>query len=123
MTVEASRWWYQELAAKFPELEIYTGGWGAAEELGQYELGERVMEHETYWLFTWIYSERKDRIWAAVGGMFGMVIERIRRDRPEEERILRVLASEDPDAVSFEEIPPEWRPDAAGWDEGRLPRP
>lgn len=123
-TAGLSRWWYLDLAAEFPELEIYTGhGWGPAEELAQLELGERVIEYETYWLFTWVYSEKRDRIWAAVSGMFGMVVERIRRDRPEAERILRVLAGEDPDEVSLKEIPPGWMPDTAAWEQGRLPRP
>lgn len=116
------RWWHLELAAEFPELEIYTGhGWGPDQELGQYELGERVMEEESLWLFTWFYSDAKARHWAAVSRMFGMVIERIRRERPEDERILRILAGDDPAEVSWEEIPEGWRPDAQAWDEGRLP--
>lgn len=109
---ELARNWHLELSADFPGLEIYLGnGWGPAEELRTIELGERAMECETYWLFTWIYSKERDRIWAAVSGMFGMVIERIRRDRPEAERVLRVLAGDDPDEISIGEIPPGWYPD------------
>ncbi len=122
MTETISRWWYLDLAAEFPELEIYSGhGWGPVQELGLVELGERAMTHETWWLFTWAYSREKDRIWAAASGMLGMVIERIRRDRPEAERVLRVLADQDPQEVSMDEIPDGWLPDAKAWDEGRLP--
>ena len=116
------RWWYLELATEFPELEIYTGhGWGPEQELGTIELGERVMTAEAYWLFTRLYSRERDRVWAAVSGMFGMVVERLRRDRPEEERVIRVLAGTDPDEVSMDEIPKVWRPDVQAWEEGRLP--
>jgi hypothetical protein len=119
---EVSRWWYLDLAAEFPMLEIYTGhGWGPAQELGQYELGERVMTEEALWLPTWFYSKAPDRHWAAVSRMFGMVIERIRQDRPEYEKILRVLAGDDPAEVLMTEIPEGWLPDAQAWEEGRLP--
>lgn len=125
MTAELSRWWYLDLAAEFPELEIYSGsGWGPAQELALIELGERVLDEETHWLFTHIYSKEKDRIWAAVSGMFSMVIARIRRDRrvhPSDEYLLRVPAGQDPDGVCSEEIPSGWRPDVQAWDEGRLP--
>lgn len=117
-----SKWWYLDLAAEFPELEIYTGhGWGPAQELGIIELGERVMTHEAWWLFTWIYSKERDRIWAAVSGMFCMVIERLRRDRPEAERILRILARQDPDEITAADIPAGWYPDVEAWDRGELP--
>jgi hypothetical protein len=117
----ASRWWYLDLAADFPELEIYYGGWKAEQELGLLELGERVMNEEASWLFTWIYTSERDRIWAAVSGMFGMIADRVRRDRPEAERVLITLRSEDPQTVSLDEIPAGWRPDTKAWDEGRLP--
>jgi hypothetical protein len=120
---ELARKWHLELSAEFPDLEIYFGGWGPEQELSQYELGERVMEEETSWLFTWIYSGARDRHWAAAGGMCRMVIERIRRDRPEAERILRVLAGEDPDAVELEEIPAGWRPDTDAWEAGKFNDP
>jgi hypothetical protein len=114
MTTEASgRWWYLDLAAEFPGLEIYTGhGWGPAQELGLVELGERVMTEEAMWLPTWFYSKQRDRHWAAVNRMLGMVIEWIRDSRPEAERILRVLAGDDPQEVRVDEIPPGWVPDA-----------
>lgn len=115
------RWWYLDLAADFPELEIYTGpGWGPEQELGQYELGERVMEEETLWLFTWLYSDPRARHWAAVSRMAGMIVAKIRRERSEGEKILRVLAGEDPDRVDIEEMPEGWMPDVEAWDEGRL---
>jgi hypothetical protein len=121
MTETLSRWWHLDLAAGFPGLEIYTGhGWGPDQELSTIELGERVMDHEADWLFTRIYSEPRDRHWAATSGMFAMIIERIRRDRPEGEKILRVLAGEDPERVGEEDIPAGWLPDTAAWDEGRF---
>jgi hypothetical protein len=124
MIEEPGRWWYLELAAEFPELEIYSGhGWGPAEELGQYELGERVMDHEAHWLFTRIYSTPRDRHWAAVSIMFGMIIERIRQDLPEEEKVLMALRDEDwrEAPVSLDKIPPGWMPDTQGWIEVGLP--
>jgi hypothetical protein len=40
-------WQSLELAAAFPELEMYSGhGWGPEQELDLIELGERVMDHE-----------------------------------------------------------------------------
>ncbi len=114
---EAGRWWYLELAAEFPELEIYSGGWGAEQELGLIELGDRVMTAEALWLFTWFYSSERDRHWAAASGMFGMVVERIRRDRPVEERVIRVLAGEDENTVTMDEVPAGWRPDTGAWEE------
>ena len=46
---ESGRWWYLDLVAEFPELEIYTGhGWGPDQELGQLELGD-------HWLIKPIY--------------------------------------------------------------------
>lgn len=115
------RWWYLELSAEFPELEIYNGhGWGPDQELGLIERGERVMDAETDWLFTWIYSSARDRHWAATSGMFAMVLDRIRRDRPEEELVLHALAGTDPNEVKPEEIPEGWRPDVEAWDEGRF---
>ncbi len=115
---EPGRWWYLELAAQFPELEIYSGGWGPAQELGLIELGDRVMTAEALWLFTWLYSSERDRHWAAACGMFGMVIERIRRDRSVAERVIRVLAGENENAVAMDEIPAGWRPDVRAWEEG-----
>jgi hypothetical protein len=120
MTAELSRWWYLDLAAEFPELEIYSGhGWGPAQELGLIELGERVMDSEANWLFTWVYSTERDRHWAAVSLMFGMVVDRIRRERPEGERILMILAGQDLDEVSMDEVPDDWRPDVQAWDKER----
>jgi hypothetical protein len=118
VTEQLSRWWYLDLAADFPELEIYSGGWKAEQELGLIELGQRVMDHEAGWLFTWVYSNERDRVWAAVSAMFGMVLERIRRDRPEGERVIRALAGQDQDAVSRDEIPAGWYPDVQAWDGG-----
>lgn len=121
MTETLSRWWYLDLGAEFPQIEMYTGhGWGPEQELGLIELGERVMEEEALWLFTWFYSEARDRHWAATSRMFGMVVERIRRERPEAEKILRVLAGNDSDEVRLEEIPDGWMPDVQAWDEGRF---
>ena len=123
MTVQApGRWWYLDLAAEFPELEIYSGhGWGPVQELGLIELGDRVMTEEALWLPTWFYSGARDRHWAAVSRMFGMVIERIRDSRPEAEKVLRVLADQDLNEVSQDEIPDGWLPDAQAWNEGKLP--
>lgn len=107
ITEEPGRWWYLDLAAEFPELEIYTGhGWGPDQELGQLELGERVMIHESLWLFTWFYSKEKDRIWAAVSGMFGMVCQAM-RDR-------KLYPDIDP-------IPEGWYPDVEAWEAGTFP--
>lgn len=93
-TEELSRWWYLDLHAGYPELEMYYGGWKSEQELGLLELGERVMDAETGWLLTWIYSELRDRVWAAVIYMF---------------RALR----------EHGEVPPEWRPDTGRWDTDR----
>jgi hypothetical protein len=121
MTEIISRWWYLDLAAEFPELEIYTGhGWGPEQETGQLELGERVMTEEALWLVTWIYSRPSDRHWAAVSRMFAMIIERIRRDRPETELAMRALAGEDPEEISEHEIPPGWLPDVQAWNAGKF---
>ena len=80
MTAGISQWWYLELAADFPGLEIYTGhGWGPAQELAGIELGERVTMEEALWLPTWFYSKKRDRHSAAVGRLYAMVTERIRR--------------------------------------------
>jgi hypothetical protein len=73
------------------------------------------MLHEALWLPTWFYSEERDRCYAAVAQMFIMVCARVKRDRPEDERILRVLAGDDPDEVVVEEIPLEWVPCALTW--------
>jgi hypothetical protein len=117
---QPGRWWHLDLASGFPELEIYSGhGWRPEQELGLAELGERVMDEEALWMFTRIYSRPRDRHLAAASGMFRMVIERVRRDRSEDERVLRVLAGEDPDAIRMEDVPAGWRPDARAWDEGR----
>jgi len=102
----------------YPELEIYTGnGWGPAQELGTIELGGRVMLEEALWLPTWFYSRERDREYAAVARLFAMVTARVRRDRTEAERILRVLAGDDPDEVAVGEIPAGWVPGALRRDE------
>lgn len=109
--VPPGRWWYLDLAREFPELEIHSGhGWGPEQELGTIELGDRVMLEEALWLPTWFYSQARDRHYAAVGRMYAMVAARVKRDRAEEERILRVLAGDDPDEVSAEDIPLSWVP-------------
>jgi hypothetical protein len=94
------------MAASFPELEIYFGGWKSEQETAQIELGERVMFAEANWLFTWVYSAERDRIWAAVSGMFGMIIQAM-RDR-----------GLDPEIT---DVPTGWYPDVAAWDERRFP--
>ncbi len=106
MTEQPGRWWYLDLAADFPELEIYYGGWRAEQETGLLELGERVMDHEVDWLCTRIYSKERDRIWAAVSSMSRMVYQAM-RDRG-------LYPDVDP-------IPPGWKPDVETWDAGRLP--
>ena len=118
-----SRWWYLDLMAEFPELEIYTGGWGPEQELADIELGDRVTTEEALWLTTWIYSTERDRHWAAVSGMVRMVCDRVRRDRPIAEKVLALLAGDDPDQipVSRAEIPDGWYPDTEAWQTGRLP--
>jgi len=111
---EMARNWHLDMSARFPELEIHLGnGWGLAEELADVELGDRVTLHEALWLPTRFYSKERDRVWAAVAGMFGMVVERVRRDRSEGEKILRVLAGDDPQYVSLDEMPPGWVPAVA----------
>jgi hypothetical protein len=97
--------WHLELA-HVPGVEMYYGGWTGDEELRQLELGERVMDHETDWLFTRLYSKPRDRMWAAVGGMYRMVLQAMRD------------AGKDP---ATEPAPAGWHPDAEAWDEGRLP--
>lgn len=105
------RWWYLDLAAEYPEPEIYVGhGWGPAQELGLIELGERVMTEEALWLLTWIYSSERDKIQAAVLGMFRMVMDRVRRDRPEAEQVILALQGDDGAAVHYDEIPFGWCP-------------
>jgi hypothetical protein len=69
-----SRWWYLELAAGFPELEIYRGGWKAEQETGLLELGERAMNEQANWLPTWFYSSDRDKTLAAVSYMFRAVL-------------------------------------------------
>jgi hypothetical protein len=101
-----SRWWHLDLMARYPELEIYTGGWGPDQELGLIELGDRVMAEEACWLATRTYSKERDRIWAAVAGMFAMVIQGMRD------------AGLDP---ATDPVPAGWYPDVDGWDEGRRP--
>jgi hypothetical protein len=116
-----SRWWYLELAAGFPELEIYTGhGWGPDEELAGVELGDRVTTEQALWLPTWFYSRHSDRHWAATSRMFAMVLDRIRRDRPIAERALRVLAGYDPEEVTIDDVPAGWLPDTDAWNGGRF---
>lgn len=77
MTHPISKWWYLDLAADYPEIEMYSGGWKATQELALLELGDRVMHHEAAWLFTWIYTYQLDRIWAAVLYMMGQIRERL----------------------------------------------
>jgi hypothetical protein len=121
---EISRWWYLDLAAEFPELEIYSGhGWGPEQELGDTELGDRVMTEEALWLPTWFYASDRDRHWAAVSRLLAMVVDRIRRDRPAAERILAVLAGEDPEAVRWEEVPAVWQPEILRTELSRQARP
>jgi hypothetical protein len=121
MTEEPGRWWYFELAAEFPELEIYSGhGWGPDQELSQYELGERVAEEEALWLPTWFYSKARDRHWAATSRMLVMVLDRIRRDRTLAELVLHALLGTDPYEVRREEVPAGWWPDVEAWDEGKF---
>lgn len=105
VTETASRWRYLDLAADFPELEIYTGhGWGPEQETGLLELGERVMDNEADWLFTWFYTRDRDRIWAAVSYLFRAVLQ-ARRDH----------GKPDPEPGDG------WYPDAGAWDRGELP--
>lgn len=101
-----SRWWYLDLAAEFPELEIYhSHGWGPAQELGLAELGDRVMTEEALWLPTLFYSTARDRHWAATIRMFAMVIQAM-RDR-----------GLDPE---HDPVPDGWHPDAQAWDARRV---
>jgi hypothetical protein len=79
-----SKWWYLDLAADFPELEIYHGGWKAEQETGLLELGDRVMTEQAMWLPTWFYSQERDRIQAAVGYMFRVVLQFLRDHRQED---------------------------------------
>ena len=111
MAEVSQQWWYLELVADFPELEIYTGpGWGPAQELAEIELGGRVTMEEALWLPTWFYSKPRDRHWAAVSCMFAMIIKRIRRDK----------GLKDDEPVERADIPPGWMPDVQAWDDGRL---
>lgn len=103
MTTAVSRWWHLDLAAEFPELEIYCGGWKAEQETSLLELGERVMDHQAHWLFTWVYSRERDRVWAAVSYMFGAVLQARR-------------AHGQPDLVPGD----DWYPDVESWDRGLL---
>ena|SRR6185369_9365612 len=73
-----SKWWHLDLAADFPELEIYYGGWKSEQETGLLELGDRVMDEMAGWLFTWICSSERDRIWAAVSYMYRAVLQAMR---------------------------------------------
>jgi hypothetical protein len=101
---QLSRWWYLDLSADFPELEIRFSSAGGPEwELGLVERGERVMEYEASWIITWIYSKPRDRHWAATGGLFNMVLQAMR------DRGLK---------PGIDPIPEGWMPDARAWDEG-----
>jgi hypothetical protein len=71
-------------------------------------------------MFTRIYGRPRDQHWAAVSTMFAMVIARVRRDRTQDERVLRVLAGEDPDEVRMSDVPAGWCPDTRAWEEGRF---
>ena len=101
---EISRWWYLDLAADFPDLEIHFGGWKAEQETSLIELGERVMNAEADWLLTWIYSSERDRTWAASGSMFRMVLQRMRDQKLDPE---------------VDPVPAGWYPDAIYYDRDR----
>lgn len=104
MPTDLSRWWYLDLAADFPELEIYTGhGWRPEQETGLLELGGRVMDEQASWLPTWFYSTERDRVWAAVSYLFRAVLQARRsHGRP---------CLEPGDA---------WYPDVTAWDSGKM---
>jgi hypothetical protein len=88
-----SNWWWLDLSADYPELEIYHGGWKADQERDLLELGDRVLIAEADWMLTWIYSTLRDRIWAAVSYYV---------------RAMRTRGT----------VPPEWLPDVDTWDSG-----
>ena len=99
-----SRWWYLDLAAEFPQLEIYTGrGWRGTDETLQVELGERVMTEQAFQLP--IYTSLRDRIFSAAICMLRGVQERAREKHPE--------------ALEFDAIPAGWVPDIERWDSDR----
>jgi len=98
-----SKWWYLDLHADYPELEMYYGGWKSEQELDLLELGDRVMDHQAAWLFTWVYSSERDRIWAAVSYMYCQVLQAMR------DRGLNPGCAAD--------LPAGWYPDAAAWDQ------
>jgi hypothetical protein len=100
-----SKWWYLDLAAEFPELEIYMGGWKSGQERDLLELGDRVMIEESGWLATWVYSKLRERVWAGVIYMLRSVQERARE--------------RDPDALELDNIPSDWRPDLEAWERDR----
>jgi hypothetical protein len=83
--------WYEHT-----ELEILPRGWGPADELEVFELGDRVSEWQTYSLVGQVYSAQRDRWWAAISNMVAAVAVRTsRRGLP---------------------FPAEWLPDTDAWD-------
>lgn len=92
-----SKWWYLDLMADYPELEIYTGGWGPDQELELIELGERVVTCPTDGLFFSIYSREIDRLTTAVGILHSAVYRKYQE--------------------AGKELPDGWQPDWEAWEE------
>ena len=97
MSETISKWWYLDLQADFPELEIYTGGWGPGQELDLIELGERAETCSTDGLLWGIYSREFDRIFTCVAMLAGTVAQRYRAEG--------------------KELPAEWQPDIEYWEQ------
>ena len=113
MSGTLSRWWDLDLAARYPGIEMYHGGWRGDQETALLELGDRVMNHEAAQLP--VYTREMDRVWALVLTLYATVLQRIRDQRPLEDKVLACLRGE-PLTVSPDEVPAGWRPDTGGWD-------
>jgi len=96
MSGTLSRWWYLDLAARYPGIEMYHGGWRGDQETALLELGDRVMNHEAAQLP--VYTREMDRVWALVLTLYATVLQG------------------EPLTVSPDEVPAGWRPDTGGWD-------